>query len=96
MFGLFRQLSGHADEAETLMLRGDDRASMLGSYGGAMLRLKPLSSAMANRLSLQSGKFSMTPLQVLTSKIRSSQEETVFMASTTTSYVQVHEARRHA
>ena len=82
MLGLVRQLSGHADEAQTLMLHGGCRGSMLGSYGGDVLRLNLLLHVLTSIVFSRSGKFSMTPLQVLSTKIRSSMEETGFMLST--------------
>ena len=85
MFGLVRELSGYADEAETLMLQRGCRGSMLGSYSGGVLRLYSLLHALKIYVFSGFGKFSMIPLQVLTSKIRSSIEETVFMAFTAVS-----------
>ena len=81
MFGLVRQFSGYAEEAESLRLHGGCRGSMLGSYSGDVLRLNCAQNALMSIKKSRSGNFSMTPLQVLSTKIRSSKEETIFMAS---------------
>ena len=81
MFGLFRQFSGYADEARSLRLHGGGRGSMLGSYSGGVLRLNLSRNALMSSQISRSGNFSMIPLQVLSTKIRSSKEETFFMAS---------------
>ena len=96
MFGLVRQFSGHADEAETLMLHGGCRGSMLGSYGGDVLRLNLLLHVLTSIVFSRSGKFSMTPLQVLSAKIRSSMEETVLMLSTEISSSRANDFRERA
>ena len=82
MFGLVRQLSGYADEAQSLRLHGGCRGSMLGSYSGGVLRLNLYRSGLVSTKNSRSGNFSMKPLQVLSTKIRSSSEETFVMSST--------------